>query len=213
MSGWGVSSGSSTEGADDERKDREEALVGDDGLDSREENVASEGGQVRSRVWLWLMLALVVLVGVGIAIASYGWPIEQPIAFNHRLHVEDLGSDCTDCHLYALNGVRATIPNVEVCADCHAEAQTDSAEEARVVAYVESGEPIPWRKIYWVPDHVYFSHRRHTSIGGIACEICHGPIGEASEPVRRPLASVTMDGCMECHEQAGASNDCLVCHK
>jgi len=168
---------------------------------------------VRSGPWLWILLGAVLLIGAGFAFAMTGRTIEQPIAFNHQLHVEDLGSDCTDCHLYAMTGVRATIPNVEVCADCHAEAQSESAEEAKVVAYVEAGEPIPWRKIYWVPDHVYFSHRRHTAIGGIACDTCHGPMGQASKPMQRPFVKVTMEGCMDCHEQAGASNDCLLCHK
>jgi hypothetical protein len=107
----------------------------------------------------------------------------------------------------------AIVPTLEVCADCHAEAQTDSAEEARLVGYIESADPIPWRKLYWVPDDVYFSHRRHTAIGGIECEICHGPIGEASEPMPHPFAKVTMQGCMQCHEQTGTSNDCLLCHK
>jgi hypothetical protein len=154
---------------------------------------------------------VVITVGVGFGLASRS--ITQPIAFDHRLHVEDLGSDCTDCYLYALSGVRATIPNLEVCADCHAEAQTESAEEARLVEYVEAGQPIPWRKLYWVPDHVYFSHRWHTAIGGIECETCHGAMAEESRPVPRPLVRLTMQACMDCHEETGTSNECLLCHR
>lgn len=160
-----------------------------------------------------VLLGVLLVIGAGVAFTLSGLSIVQPIAFNHRLHVEDLGSDCTDCHLYAMTGVRATIPNVEVCADCHAEAQTDSAEEAKLVGYVASGERIPWQKVYRVPDHVYFSHRRHTAIGGIECATCHGVMSEESEPVTQPFARVTMNGCMECHEQTGTSNDCLLCHK
>ena len=160
-----------------------------------------------------VLFAVALVLAAGAAVTLPSRSIDQPIAFNHRLHVEDLGSECTDCHLYALTGVRATIPNIEVCADCHAEAQTDSAEEAKLVSYVESGEPIPWRKVYRVPDHVYFSHRRHTAIGDLECATCHGPMNEATEPVTRPYARVTMKGCMECHEETGTSNDCLLCHK
>lgn len=166
-----------------------------------------------SRPWLVALLGVLLVIVAGVAFSLLNRPIEQPIAFNHRLHVEDLGSDCTDCHLYAMTGVRATIPNIEVCADCHAEAQTDSAEEARLVGYIESGDPIPWQRLYWVPDHVYFSHRRHTAIGGIECDTCHGPMSEASAPMPRPSVGVTMNGCMDCHEQTGTSNDCLLCHK
>jgi hypothetical protein len=206
-------SGSSTEVTADEPGDLADSPAGHHDVDGTTDDASSGGGRVRSRSWTWLLVAVVVLSGVGIALALHGRPIEQPIAFNHRLHVEDLGSDCTDCHLYAMNGVRATIPNIELCADCHAEAQSESAEEAKVVSYVESGEPIPWRKIYWVPDHVYFSHRRHVALGGIECETCHGPMAEAEEPMKRPFVKVTMNGCMDCHDQAGASNDCLLCHK
>lgn len=139
--------------------------------------------------------------------------IEQPIAFNHRLHLEDLAMDCTDCHLYAESGVRATIPNLEVCSDCHEEAVTESPEEARLVEHIASGERIPWQKVYRVPPHVYFSHRRHTAIAGIDCESCHGVMREQVQPVTRPAVRITMDRCMDCHYETGASNDCLLCHR
>ena len=153
-----------------------------------------------------------IVLAVG-SFAPWSRPIEQPIAFNHRLHVEDLGSDCTDCHLYAETGVRATIPNIEVCADCHEEAQTESEEEARLVAYIQSEELVPWRKIYRVPDHVYFSHRRHTTLGNLACETCHGQVEILETPLSRPETDLGMDFCMDCHNESGVSNDCLLCHR
>ena len=165
------------------------------------------------RLWIAVFLLLAVIVAAaGLAISVRSLSISQPISFNHRLHVEDLGSDCTDCHLYAETGVRATIPNVEVCADCHEEAQTESAEEAKLVEYIQAGEPIPWVKVTTVPDHVYFSHRRHAAIAEIACETCHGAVGQRTEPVVRPAVDMTMDHCMTCHEEFGASNDCIWCH-
>ena len=157
-----------------------------------------------------LVLGALGAVGVGFALAPRS--ALQPIAFSHRLHVEELGSDCTDCHLYVLTAARATIPNIEVCGDCHEEAQTESPEEARVVEHIQAGEPIPWVKVTTVPDHVYFSHRRHTAIAEIACETCHGEVGQRVEPVVRPAVDMTMDHCMDCHEESGASNDCIWCH-
>lgn len=141
-----------------------------------------------------------------------GWPVRQPIGFNHNIHVEELGFECVDCHLYALTSVRATIPNIDNCADCHEEPQGESAAEARLVEYIVAGEPVPWRKVYRVPDHVYFSHRRHASIAAIECERCHGPVGQQIEPVSRVHWRPTMDNCMECHDESGASNDCIHCH-
>ncbi|MGB3562865.1 MAG: cytochrome c3 family protein [Thermoanaerobaculia bacterium] len=160
-----------------------------------------------------ILLGVLVLLAVGVAVSLAPGPITQPIAFNHRLHVEDLGSECTDCHLYAETGVRATIPNLEVCADCHEEAQTESAAEALLVEHIQTNDPIPWRQIYWVPDHVLFSHRRHTAIGGIECETCHGAMGDREKPVTRQVIRLSMNRCMKCHDESGVSNDCLLCHR
>ena len=158
------------------------------------------------------VVAVAVLVAVGTGLALARRPLAQPIAFSHQLHVEELGSDCTDCHQHVLVGARATIPNIEVCADCHEEAQTESPEEARVVEHVQAGEPIPWVKVTTMPEHVYFSHRRHAATAEIACETCHGNVGQMTQPVVRPAVEMTMDHCMDCHEEAGASNDCIWCH-
>jgi cytochrome c553 len=158
-------------------------------------------------------LPVVVLSLLLAAFSIWSPSIEQPIAFNHRLHIEDVGLECTDCHLYAETGVRATIPNIEMCADCHAEAQSDSPEEARLVEYIQSESLVPWRKIYRVPEHVYFSHRRHTSLGEVPCQACHGKMESRETPVKRAEVPVTMEFCMSCHDQVGASNDCLLCHR
>ena len=157
-----------------------------------------------------LGLALIVALVAGLAAARR--PVSQPIAFNHNLHVEELGSECADCHQHVMTGARATIPNIAVCADCHEEAQGESAAEAKLVEHIQAGEPIPWVKVTTVPDHVYFSHRRHAAIAAIACEDCHGEVGLRTEPVVRPAVRMTMDHCMECHEASGASNDCIWCH-
>lgn len=156
---------------------------------------------------------LMVIVLVSVFLSSIVFPsVRQPIAFNHLLHVEEVGAECTDCHLYAEAGRRATIPNVETCSLCHEESSTGSEDEARLLRHVHSEDPIPWLKIYRIPEHVNFSHRMHTAIGGIACETCHGQVGARSDPVTQQFIPITMDGCMACHEQEGASNDCIACH-
>ena len=165
-----------------------------------------------ARIGLGVIFAAVLALGGAVLWAAFR-PIEQPIAFNHNLHVVELEMECVDCHLYALNGVRATIPNIEVCADCHDEVLSESAAEARLVEYIIDDERVPWRKIYWVPEHVYFSHRRHTKLGGVECETCHGLMGERVEPAKRPLVRITMKRCLRCHEESGVSNDCLLCHR
>lgn len=154
----------------------------------------------------------VAVVAVGVAVAWAYRATEQPIAFNHLLHLEEVGMACTDCHLYATSGLRATIPNVEVCGGCHVEALTESPDEESLVAHVTEETPIPWRRVYWVPDHVFFSHRRHTSVAGIECVTCHGDVAQREEPLSRPLVALTMDDCTGCHARTGAPNDCILCH-
>lgn len=159
-----------------------------------------------------VVLGLLVVGALVAGLARARRPLSQPIAFSHQLHVEEMGAECTDCHQHVLTGARATIPNIAVCADCHEEAQSESPEEAKLVEYIQAGEPIPWIKVYTVPDHVYFSHRRHAAIAAIECENCHGEVGQRTEPVVRPAVKMTMDHCMDCHEESGASNDCIWCH-
>lgn len=169
----------------------------------------------RARIGLAIGVALIAAGGLFALSARSDWVpwrIQQPIGFNHNVHVEELGFECVDCHLYAMTSVRASIPNIENCADCHEEAQTESPEEAKLVEYIAAGEPVPWRKVYRLPDHVYFSHRRHASIGAIACEVCHGPVGDQVKPIDRPYWRPTMNNCIECHEESGVSNDCVYCH-
>jgi hypothetical protein len=122
--------------------------------------------------------------------------------------------ECTDCHLYVETHARATIPNIEVCEECHSdEPMTESAEEQKVVDYVTRGEKIPWRKIYRVASHVYFSHRRHTTLAQIDCATCHGNVGEMTLPPDEPHVPIAMDTCMECHERNQVNNDCTRCHR
>jgi len=56
--------------------------------------------------------------------------------------------------------------------------------------------PIPWVRIYDLPDFVYFDHRAHVS-RGVACETCHGPI-ETMDRVRQ-VGSLSMGWCIKCH--------------
>ncbi|KAB2968983.1 MAG: cytochrome c3 family protein [Thermoanaerobaculia bacterium] len=163
---------------------------------------------------VWSVLGLTVMVAVaGITVAMAGRPAPQPLAFNHRLHIQNVGLSCADCHRHASSGARATIPNVAVCGDCHSEAIGESPEEAKLVTHVQEGRPIPWRQVYWLPEHVFFSHRRHTAVAGLACETCHGAVAERELPLTGPLVPLSMNACMACHATAGVSNDCIRCHR
>ena len=152
---------------------------------------------------------------VGLLLISGCWrgSTIQPIQFNHLLHTEEVGLECTDCHQYVRRAEFAGRPTVDICAECHEEPLTDSAEEALLIEYIQAGEAVPWERLYHVPDHVYYSHRRHVTVADLDCSVCHGEIGRADKPPPRPLKGLTMDFCLKCHEQRGASTDCNACHR
>jgi hypothetical protein len=170
-------------------------------------------GKVMKRAAILAGTFVIIAFSAAGFVLARGGSARQPIPFSHRLHVEEIGAICTDCHVYAETGIRATIPNVEICAYCHTDPLTESPEEALVLDHVGSEEPIGWQKVLAMPDHVFFSHRRHTTVGGIECVVCHGAVEEADAALTRPLVRMTMDSCMSCHEEYEASNDCILCHR
>ncbi|MBZ0232949.1 MAG: cytochrome c family protein [Deltaproteobacteria bacterium] len=125
-----------------------------------------------------------------------GEAIEQPVEFDHRHHVRDDGIDCLYCHPGAERRAIAGIPPTEVCMGCHGQVWNDSPLLAPVRASWELGEPIPWRRVHALPDHVYFHHGVHTQ-AGVPCASCHGDVASMARVHRvRPL---TMGWCLDCH--------------
>jgi len=166
----------------------------------------------RSRIALALV-GLVALLVILYALFSYSAGIDQPIAFNHRLHIEDNGIECIECHPYFMGHAVSGLPGGEVCAGCHEEAMTESPEEKKLVELLQAGDGVGFQKTFNLPDHVYYSHRRHVAIAQLPCENCHGKIAESLSPPRRPLVKVDMDFCMGCHDDMGVTNDCIACHR
>jgi hypothetical protein len=160
------------------------------------------------------MLATVVLAGAG----CDGAAKEQPIPFNHKLHVTKASAPCETCHEHAADRAHAGLPALEVCMQCHKRITPQSPQGA---AYVETmrrmfkeGTDVLWARVYELPRHVYFSHQRHTELGGLECKTCHGDMAAASVPPARPIATtLQMSNCIACHEAKGITNDCAACHR
>lgn len=141
-----------------------------------------------------------------------GSPVNQPIRYNHSVHIGN-GMTCVDCHVGAREQARATLPTLETCMMCHSEPLTDKPEEQKIRTLAEAGQPLVWTQLTRVPRHVYFSHRRHATIGKIECQVCHGPMDTLTEPPRRVFRAMTMEACQNCHAQNNARNDCTDCHR
>ena len=156
------------------------------------------------------VLAVVVIVPL---VARAGPSVPQPIAFNHRKHTADLGLTCEFCHKYVRVSAHSGLPDGQTCSMCHQAPQGTSEEAARVTELLASGDPIRFNKLFSLPSHVFYTHRRHVGIADLECETCHGAIADTERPPSRPLVRVDMDFCMDCHRQEGQSLDCNACHR
>lgn len=151
---------------------------------------------------------IVVAVAAGWLLALPPAPLSQPVGFDHAKH---RGMACTVCHRGAEVSARAGIPQGETCAKCHATAPrgTDAAPWSDVG---RSGR-LGWTRVTRVPDHVYFSHRRHVALAKLDCAACHADVGQRAAPPARVPLRLDMDACLTCHRTEGASQDCAACHR
>ena len=167
-----------------------------------------------------LALTFVISAWLGRPVVfGYSEGPDQPIAFPHPTHVEDLGMDCTFCHRNVTKGAAATIPSAGLCLTCHQVVGDDLPEIEKLrEMVVENERPIDWVRVHRVPDHVHFVHEAHIKFfserDGIAetavCATCHGDVGsmEKVEQVR----ALKMGDCVNCHRDNGAPTDCTTCH-
>jgi hypothetical protein len=136
-------------------------------------------------------------------------PIQQPIPFSHKKHC-DLGLGCDTCHKQGPKGENERIPTAADCMDCHQSIKTGNPDVQSIANYAKGSTPIPWVRIYTVPDFVHFSHKAHLD-AKFKCEECHGPVG--SQDVLAKEKDFTMKTCIGCHRVNKARTGCDLCHK
>ena len=122
--------------------------------------------------------------------------LRQPIPFSHKHHVGDDGIDCRYCHTAVENSAFAGLPPTTTCMTCHSQLFTDAAMLAPVRESLAEHRPIHWRRVYRLPDYVYFDHSIHIA-KGIGCSTCHGAVDEM--PLMRQAVPLTMGWCLDCH--------------
>jgi hypothetical protein len=148
-------------------------------------------------------------VAVGWILAMPPAAMTQPIAFNHAKHA---AAGCAVCHQGVTTGARAGIPQADVCTRCHATAPARGVSEAAWNG-IAAGKQIAWKRVTRLPDHVAFSHRRHTVSARLACVSCHGDMRDRTAPPARASVRLVMNTCLDCHRREGASEDCAGCHR
>ncbi|MGQ3677937.1 c-type cytochrome [Tenacibaculum discolor] len=155
-----------------------------------------------------------------------GYQPIQPIAFSHKIHAGDNKIDCQYCHSSAKHSKTSGIPSVNVCMNCHKNI-SEVADDTKVVMddhtlvkadldkeiakiyeaagwdadkleYTGNTKPVKWVRVHNLPDFAYFNHSQHVTVGGIACQKCHGPVEEMEEVYQ--YSPLTMGWCIDCHK-------------
>lgn len=125
----------------------------------------------------------------------------QPIKFSHAVHVGQNGTDCIYCHSSAPYSKIAGIPPENVCMNCHLMVRngtrSGATEIAKIISAFEAKKPIEWIRVYNLPDHVFFSHAQHISVGEVKCQECHGKVEEMN--VIKQVGDLSMGWCINCH--------------
>ncbi len=160
----------------------------------------------------WLKIVAISIAGLAVGV-YLGWEwvgVRQPLSFNHRAHTP---MACVVCHQGVEARAAAGLPGPQLCVRCHATAPVVRPDEVRRWAAFDGQGGMAWGRLYRVPEHVYFSHRRHVAIARLDCAVCHGDMADRITPPSRPLATVSMDRCLGCHERQQTSADCAACHR
>lgn len=159
----------------------------------------------------------------------------QPIFFSHVIHTGSYQIACQYCHAGARRSSDAGIPSVEKCMGCHKIVAAQGNEQVQKLHdYWNKQQPIPWLRVFRVPEYVHFPHKNHVQ-AGLVCQTCHGRV-EAMEQVHAttgqnhlndlmnlaampvPGPKLSMGWCVECHRAQNAARgtqaplDCVTCH-
>jgi hypothetical protein len=193
-----------------------------------------------ARVGVGALGLLLLAILVFLAVSSWSRqpaaarPSQQPINFPHNVHVQTYKMDCQYCHADARRSEFAGLPSVQRCMGCHKITAADRPEIKKLAEYAARNEPIPWVRVYKVPEFTYFPHKPHVR-AQVKCQTCHGPVetmttvGAVTGPrlandllilagFRAAPPPLTMGWCVDCHRQENAARgtkaplDCVACH-
>lgn len=159
----------------------------------------------RARALLGLVLVSIGGCVVFDAFGSRG----KPYVFSHRTHVVDESIDCGDCHLNWDSEEEPGMPVLAQCQLCHKKLDEGKPPDRQVAALFD-GKVYRAAHASRLSDDVVFSHLAHAKTPE-SCAECHRGIQE-NEAIDSGIA-VTMDACMQCHEQKQQPNACATCHQ
>jgi hypothetical protein len=128
--------------------------------------------------------------------SNEGFPVGQPVQFDHRHHVSDDGIDCRYCHTAVDKSPSAGIPPTALCMSCHAQIWNQSPLLAVIRTSFFTDMPVRWNRVHGLPDYVYFNHSAHVN-KGVGCVSCHGRVDQMPQVLQ--VQALTMGFCLGCH--------------
>jgi len=173
-----------------------------------------KGGKKLGRGYLWITLAGTLLAVMFFFYAGY--PAlqigpRQPIPFSHRIHAGVKQIDCRFCHTGVERSQDAGMPPVEKCFFCHDYVIPNHPEIRKEKSYLDAKKPVPWVRVFWTPEFVFFRHEPHVAWARLDCSHCHGDVKSMD---RLQRLDFQMGFCIACHRKMNAELDCwLGCHR
>ncbi|MDK9699851.1 MAG: hypothetical protein OEM52_06900 [bacterium] len=171
----------------------------------------------------YLILAIITLLVTGyIVTAQSASDMYIATKFTHKLHVEDNGMKCTDCHGKAVEvkpGVRMN-PGHAQCIECHDVQEKNECAKCHTSAGIPSGFGKP-------ASHLSFDwkqmHGTEAAMKVTECNVCHEPkscdechngskLTNSPHPVgfrfNHAVDAAFGGRCLSCHETKAKCTDC-----
>ncbi len=147
-----------------------------------------------------VIVEIVVIESIGLG-RQEGYSPDQPIAFSHKVHVNQNKIDCKYCHNTVDDSRHAGIPSPTLCMNCHNIVKegttTGTGEIAKIYDAINKEKSIEWIKVHNLPEHVFFSHAQHVKIGEVDCAECHGDVENMDRIAQ--VKDLSMGWCINCH--------------
>ena len=177
--------------------------------------MAEKSDHIRTRLKRYLWFVAAALPIVILLYFWYGYPNQrlgpkQPIYFSHRVHTGVKQIDCRFCHPFPERSENAGIPVIQKCFFCHEYIIKRHPQILKEREHYDTKTPVPWVRVFYLPDHVQFTHVPHVKWEKIDCTECHGDVQTMD---RLPAVDFKMQFCITCHQERQAQLDCwLACH-
>ena len=146
----------------------------------------------------------IILCGLTLSWADDGG--RDTLIFSHRLHMQDVGATCADCHTNgdSTKPFKIIPAAAAACKKCHD--STGISFECKTCPPNDTAAKILPSVIL----NARFSHEKHL-VRSADCAACHGAIAFSDKPGRTFIPS--MKTCQACHNGLKAPSACAACHE